>query len=107
MGACAACDGLCHGLTRLAQEETGAEKGISLAALEKQALAERLAREAARKAKRKHQDASGAEAKRGKVTAEDAASPAGWLAPGIVVKVVTREPPEVYKAKGASLLLAR
>ena len=83
-------------------------RGVSLARLQAEAEAEARAREEARKKKRKKEahDTDGDKRAR----ADDAAAAAahapvappdaGWLMAGLVVKVLAKQPPELYKAKG-------
>lgn len=96
------------GSSTLRAKEMPQEPGISLAALEKQVLAEKLARKLARKQARQNPDAAGAagetadvSAKRQKTEGQAPAATHSWLRAGLVVKVTSREPPELHKAKGS------
>lgn len=80
-------------------EETG-EKGISLVALEKQVRAEELARRQARKAGRQRSGEAAAEPAEPPKRAKAEQQAASWVTRGLVVKVLSREPAELYKSKG-------
>ena len=103
------------GSSSLRPQDEGREPGVSLAALERQAKAERLAREAAQRERRREkrpreEEAPRAEpvpvaASRAEPVAASRAEPVAasrltWLAVGLVVKLLCREPPALYKAKG-------
>ena len=96
-----------------AKDEPEGPRGVSLARLQAEAEAEARAREEARKKKRKKEAARGpGEADDGdkRARADEAAAAAahapvappdaGWLMAGLVVKVLAKQPPELYKAKG-------
>lgn len=92
------------GSSTLRKDEDKGEKGISLAALEKQVRLEQIAKKQARKAERCRPAEAAAAAeqlaadqpKRAKLEPEAAS----WVRRGLVVKVLAREPPELFKSKG-------
>jgi G patch domain/KOW motif-containing protein len=88
---------------RAREEDPNAEKGISLAALEKQVLAEKLekrARKAGKHSATPGGDAAGEEQTAKRQKTEEVPPRCLWVRPGLVVKVIARDPPELYKAKG-------
>jgi hypothetical protein len=92
-----------------AKEEPEGPRGVSLARLQAEAEAEARAREEARRKKRRAKegapaatDGSGKRARAEEAAHTPVAPPesgAGWLAAGIVVKLLVRDPPELRKAK--------
>ena len=92
-----------------AKDEPEGPRGVSLARLQAEAEAEARAREEARKKKRK-KEARDTDDGDKRARADDAAAAAahapvappvaGWLLAGLVVKVLAKQPPELYKAKG-------
>ena len=84
--------------------DEGREAGVSLAALERQAKAERLAREEGKR-ERKREKRPREEPEIVAAVPSRAAVPLPpprltWLAIGLVVKLLRREPAALYKAKG-------
>jgi hypothetical protein len=92
------------GSSTLRKDEDKGEKGVSLAALEKQVRLEEIAKKQARKAGRSRTAEAAVAAeevpadpqKRAKVESQTAS----WVRKGLVVKVLAREPPELFKSKG-------